>query len=124
MRLEIIKNNYLYVPGFITDDEAQLLAKKFKEMKCKVFFSADGCDELFGGQQLYWKLFYKNKNDKKNISPYSSINNFGIKFKDFNTEFLKNLQSLFIGSIKKVFHLKIKALLLHLRFCFFRILIV
>jgi hypothetical protein len=36
MQLEIIKNNYLYVPGFITDDEAQLLAKKFKEY-CKKF---------------------------------------------------------------------------------------
>jgi hypothetical protein len=31
MQLEIIKNNYLYVPGFITDGEAQLLAKEFKE---------------------------------------------------------------------------------------------
>ena len=36
MQLEIIKNNYLYVPGFITDDEAQLLAKEFKEY-CKKF---------------------------------------------------------------------------------------
>jgi len=36
MRLEIIQNNYLHVPGFITDDEAQLLAKEFKEY-CKKF---------------------------------------------------------------------------------------
>lgn len=36
MQLEIIKNNYLHVPGFITDDEAQLLAKEFKE-HCKTF---------------------------------------------------------------------------------------
>lgn len=36
MRLEIIQNNYLHVPGFITDDEAQLLAKEFKE-HCKKF---------------------------------------------------------------------------------------
>lgn len=81
-----------------------LLAKKFKEMKCKVFFSADGCDELFGGQQLYWKLFYKNKNDKKNISPYSSINNFGIKFKDFNTEFLKNKLQLYWEKTNKAYN--------------------
>jgi len=66
-----------------------LLAKKFKEMKCKVFFSADGCDELFGGQQLYWSLFSKNKNFKNNISPYSSIINFGIKFNDYNNKSLK-----------------------------------
>jgi asparagine synthetase B (glutamine-hydrolysing) len=81
-----------------------LLAKKFKEMKCKVFFSADGCDELFGGQQLYWKLFYKNKNYKKNISPYSSINNFGIKFKDFNTEFLKNKLQLYWEKTNKAYN--------------------
>jgi len=36
MQLKIIKNNYLHVPGFITDDEAQLLAKEFKE-HCKTF---------------------------------------------------------------------------------------
>lgn len=36
MQLEIIQNNYLYVPGFITGDEAQLLAKEFKEY-CKKF---------------------------------------------------------------------------------------
>jgi hypothetical protein len=36
MQLEIIQNNYLYIPGFITDDEAQLLAKEFKE-HCKKF---------------------------------------------------------------------------------------
>lgn len=36
MQLEIIQNNYLHVPGFITDDEAQLLAKEFKEY-CKKF---------------------------------------------------------------------------------------
>jgi asparagine synthase (glutamine-hydrolysing) len=72
-----------------------LLAKKFKEMNCKVFFSADGCDELFGSQQLYWKLFLKNKNYKKNVSPYSSINNFGVEFKEYNTKILtKKFQDL------------------------------
>lgn len=36
MQLEIIKNNYLYVPGFITDGEAYLLAKEFQEY-CRKF---------------------------------------------------------------------------------------
>ena len=36
MQLEIIKNNYLYVPGFITKDEAHLLANQFKE-HCRKF---------------------------------------------------------------------------------------
>lgn len=31
MQLEIIQNNYLHVPGFISEDEARLLAKEFKE---------------------------------------------------------------------------------------------
>jgi len=36
MRLEIIQNNYLYVPGFISQDEARSLADKFQE-HCKKF---------------------------------------------------------------------------------------
>lgn len=49
------------------------LSKIFKKNKCKVFFSADGCDELFGGQQVYLKCFKKKFNSDKNSSPYSSI---------------------------------------------------
>jgi hypothetical protein len=30
MQLEIIQNNYLHVPGFISEDEARLLAQEFK----------------------------------------------------------------------------------------------
>ena len=41
MRLEIIQNNYLHVPGFITDDEAQLLAKEFKEHCTKFNIQGD-----------------------------------------------------------------------------------
>jgi hypothetical protein len=36
MQLEIIQNNYLCIPGFITKDEAHLLANQFKE-HCKKF---------------------------------------------------------------------------------------
>jgi hypothetical protein len=36
MQLEIIQNNYLHVPGFITSDEARVLAQEFKE-HCKKF---------------------------------------------------------------------------------------
>lgn len=50
-----------------------LLSEFFKKNKCKVFFSADGCDELFGGQQAYLKAFKKKYDYTKNYSPYSSI---------------------------------------------------
>jgi alkylated DNA repair dioxygenase AlkB len=36
MRLEIIQNNYLYIPGFIATGEAESLAESFKE-HCKKF---------------------------------------------------------------------------------------
>mgnify|MGYP003951808421 FL=1 len=47
----------------------------FKKNNCKVFFSADGCDELFGGQQIYYNIFKKRYNYKLNKSPYSSLLN-------------------------------------------------
>ena len=50
------------------------LANFFKKKKTHVFFSADGCDELLGRQQLYEKVFNKKFNFKKNNSPYSSLN--------------------------------------------------
>ena len=49
------------------------LSDFFKKKSCKVFFSADGCDELFGGQQIYKEIYSKNFNIRNNISPYSSI---------------------------------------------------
>jgi asparagine synthase (glutamine-hydrolysing) len=49
------------------------LSEYFKKKGCKVFFSADGCDELLGGQQIYKEIFSKKFNIKNNISPYSSI---------------------------------------------------
>ena len=48
------------------------LSEKFKNKNCKVFFSADGCDELFGGQQLYKKVFNKKMKKNLNHSPYST----------------------------------------------------
>ena len=38
----------------------------------KFFFSADGCDELFGGQQIYNSVFKGDYDYKINQSPYSS----------------------------------------------------
>ena len=52
------------------------LSQEFKNNNCKVFFSADGCDEILGGQQIYINSF-KNIKLRKNYSPYSSINNQG-----------------------------------------------
>ena len=56
------------------------------------FFSADGCDELLGGQQVYRNIFKKKFDLKKNISPYSSVNILkGFNFlnnKKFNEFFL------------------------------------
>jgi hypothetical protein len=40
MQLEIIQNNYVFIPGFITKDEARLLAEQFKEHCNK--FNLDG----------------------------------------------------------------------------------
>ena len=44
----------------------------FKKKKCKVYFAADGADELFGGYELYKDINWKSKNS--DLSPYSSIN--------------------------------------------------
>tara|TARA_B100000767_G_scaffold275165_1_gene310782 strand:- start:1129 stop:2901 length:1773 start_codon:yes stop_codon:yes gene_type:complete len=48
------------------------ISKYFRKNGCKVFFSADGCDELLGGQQLYYNIFKKDFNFKINQSPYST----------------------------------------------------
>ena len=52
-----------------------LLSDIFKKNKCKVFFSADGCDELFGGQQIYKEVFKKINKVNFNYSPYSNLSN-------------------------------------------------
>lgn len=60
-------------PLFTHDLPARLkISNYFKNENCKVFFSADGCDELFGGQQIYNIVFKGDYNYKINQSPYSS----------------------------------------------------
>jgi len=51
MQLEIIQNNYFHIPGFITDGEAQLLAKEFKE-HCKKF-NIQGDPQAPNSQAIY-----------------------------------------------------------------------
>jgi len=51
MQLEIIKNNYLHVPEFITNDEAQFLAKEFRE-HCKTF-NLQGDPQAPNSQAVY-----------------------------------------------------------------------
>ena len=75
----------LQSPLFTHDLPSRMyLSEVFRKRNCKVFFSADGCDELLGGQQLYLKVF-KNKNYTNNNSPYSSAN--------FKSLFLKNYKT-------------------------------
>ena len=65
--------NTLSSPFFTHDlPSRMLLSEEFKKNNCKVFFSADGCDELLGGQQVYLKSF-KDLTKEQNYSPYSSV---------------------------------------------------
>jgi hypothetical protein len=51
MRLEIIQNNYLHVPEFISKDEARLLAEQFKE-HCEKF-KLGGDSQAENSQAMY-----------------------------------------------------------------------
>jgi len=51
MRLQIIKNNYLYVPGFITPDLAFSLSKEFKEHCIK--FNLQGDPQAPNSHSMY-----------------------------------------------------------------------
>lgn len=60
-------------PLFTHDLPARLkISNYFRNKNCKVFFSADGCDELFGGQQIYNQVFKKDYDFRINQSPYST----------------------------------------------------
>lgn len=48
------------------------ISEYFKKKKCKVYFVADGADELFGGYEKYKKNVWVNR---KNSSPYSAFKN-------------------------------------------------
>ena len=68
-----------------------ILSRYFKSRGCKVFFSADGCDELLGGQQIYKKIYSKKFDYNNNISPYSTIVNRSIEISDFNSKKLEKI---------------------------------
>ena len=78
-------NKVILSPLFTHDLPSRMfLSEEFKNNNCKVFFSADGCDELLGGQQVYLNSFNKIK-IKKNYSPYTSTD---------KSYFLKNFKML------------------------------
>lgn len=59
MQLEIIQNNYVLIPGFISQDEASSLAEQFQEY-CRKFNSKDASDPaLHIGSILNWLPFIK-----------------------------------------------------------------
>ena len=68
------------------------ISKFFKTKKCKVYFTADGADELFGGYKIYENLDWKLNNSS--LSPYSSINQkFFKKFKIKDKKYSQNINN-------------------------------
>lgn len=59
MQLEIIQNNYIFVPGFITQDKAYSLANQFQEY-CKKFNTKDASDPAAHvNSELNWLPFIR-----------------------------------------------------------------
>jgi hypothetical protein len=59
MQIEIIQNNYVLIPGFITAEQAHLLSLKFKE-HCRKFKTKNISDpSLHVGAELNWLPFIK-----------------------------------------------------------------
>ncbi len=82
-RLSIDKNKFIKnfktcydITGFpfLTHDFVGkfMISKYFRSKKCKIFFGADGVDELFGGYEIYRKTNWKKI---PNPSPYTRFNN-------------------------------------------------
>ena len=69
---DIIKCYKISCMPFLTHDFVgkYQISKYFKKFKNKVFFSADGVDELLGGYAAYKEI---NWNDTKNNSPYTKV---------------------------------------------------
>jgi len=104
-KLAIESYKVISSPLYTHDLPARLkLSNFFKNEQCKVFFSADGCDELYGGHQLYQEIFKGNLNPLINHSPYSSITN-----KYFATSELQNyLNKMWKKALKKYNFIKSK----------------
>jgi len=51
MRLEIIQNNYLYIPGFISPETASFLSKEFKDYCAK--FNINGDSQAPNSHSMY-----------------------------------------------------------------------
>lgn len=117
-KLKINKNEYKFLakksykiissPLHTHDLPSRLkISQNFKLRRCKVFFSADGCDELFGGQQIYKNVFKKKYNLNKNVSPYSSLSNYSFASKKYRDEIEKiwkrvNKKYFFIKNKKEI----------------------
>lgn len=80
-KIKVDKNNYLknfqkslkvFASPFLTHSfiGSYQISKYFKLKRNKVFFVADGVDELLGGYELYRKIKWKSGH---NCSPYSNI---------------------------------------------------
>ncbi len=82
-RLSINKNKFIKnfktcydITGFpfLTHDFVGkfIISKYFRSKGCKIFYGADGVDELFGGYEIYKKTNWRNI---PNPSPYTNIQN-------------------------------------------------
>lgn len=97
-RLNINKNKFIKnfklcydITGFpfLTHDfiGKYMISKYFRSKGCKVFFGADGVDELFGGYEIYKKTNWKNI---PNPSPYTAFND-NIETKNSNSNNVNRL---------------------------------
>jgi len=97
---------------FFTHDlpSRMILSQEFKKNNCKVFFGADGCDELLGGQQIYLKSF-KNLKKSMNNSPYSSASKESFFLKNYKTsqKYREILNRNWLKSLQKYSFIKNKS---------------